>query len=317
MWEVVGKVAIVATVAGLAWLAEWATPPAPPAVQAQADAARPAPTNEREAWAVDFLAGLGNSAPTPATIAMVVEWTLAEDSSSGAFDRNNPLNSTICGHNFVGSINSDGACGVGHYATYQDGVDAAIDTVTQANFSAIVAALQGNDAEGAKHALWASPWAESHYGYGASWPAYQVAATSTMIKAAPVQDWQQHINAGFYSINCGAWGMQPGCQHFGTDIGGNGEGTPVFAPYGGSYTGCQDNGESGPYIGKWIEYTVDDGARFLINHFRDSPLCGMPSGTRINAGDFIGTMRGDANHVHIQVNVGGTLVDFSEYWNAH
>lgn len=135
-----------------------------------------APATAREAWAVAFLAALGNAQPTPATVAMVVAWTLAEDSGDGAFERNNPLNTTICGHNFVGAINSDGACGVGHYATYQDGVSAAVDTITQANFSAIVAALQANDADGAKQALWASPWAESHYGYGSAWPVYRVAS---------------------------------------------------------------------------------------------------------------------------------------------
>jgi hypothetical protein len=88
----------------------------------------------------------------------------------------------------------------------------------------------------------------------------------------------------------------------------------VYAPVGGWYTGCQDNGDSGPYIGKWITYTADDGAELLINHFRDSSLCNAPSGTRIEAGDFIGTMRGDSNHIHIQTTVNGQLVDFEEYW---
>jgi murein DD-endopeptidase MepM/ murein hydrolase activator NlpD len=133
-------------------------------------------------------------------------------------------------------------------------------------------------------------------------------------KAAPVDNWTGRINAGFYTVNCGAWSFQKGCQHFGTDIGGDGEGTPVYAPVGGWYTGCQDNGDYGPYIGKWITYTADDGAELLINHFRDSPLCDAPTGTRIEAGDFIGTMRGDSNHVHMQVEQDGELVDFEEYW---
>lgn len=138
-------------------------------------------------------------------------------------------------------------------------------------------------------------------------------------RADIIPDWQQRVNpdARFSTINCGAWGFQSGCQHFGTDILGNGEGTPVYAPYGGTYTGCQDNGDGGPYIGKWIEYTADDGARFLINHFRDSPFCGAAVGTRIDAGDFIGTMRGDANHVHVQISVSGQLVDFEEFWETH
>lgn len=147
----------------------------------------------------------------------------------------------------------------------------------------------------------------------------------TQVEAVPgvslhadiIPDWRSHINAGFYTTNCVFWSFQSGCQHFGTDIGGQGEGTPVYAPVGGFYTGCVDNGDGGPYIGKWIEYTADDGALFLINHFRDSPFCGAAPGTRIEAGALIGWMRGDANHVHVQVSVGGTLVDFETYEGMH
>lgn len=133
-----------------------------------------APSNDREAWAVDFLKALGNDQPSAETVGMVVSWTLAEDGSDGAMARNNPLNTTICGHNWTGAINGDGACGVGGYATYQDGIDAAVDTIDQANFSAIMIALQANDAEGAKHALWESGWASSHYCNGGCWPAYRM-----------------------------------------------------------------------------------------------------------------------------------------------
>jgi murein DD-endopeptidase MepM/ murein hydrolase activator NlpD len=141
-----------------------------------------------------------------------------------------------------------------------------------------------------------------------------IAAEAThAARAEIVPDWRAHINAGFDTVDCGAWGFQSGCQHFGVDVGGDGEGTPVYAPVGGWYRGCQDNGESGPYIGKWITYDADDGAAFLINHFRDSPFCGVPAGTRIEAGALLGTMRGDANHVHVQTSVNGQLVDFEAY----
>lgn len=287
--------------------------------QAQAEQRAYSP---REMWAVDFLGALGNAEPTGDTVAMVVEWTLAEDSGEGAFLRNNPLNTTQPGFAETVTINSDGVKG---YESRAAGLDAAVHTITNGLYDEVVRALLANDAESAKRALWASPWAGSHYGYGSGWPTYQTEETRVTYAPRvsskcvdPIPDWQNHINAGFYATNCDAWGMQPGCQHFGTDIGGSGEGTPVQAPCSGTYTGCQDNGDSGPYIGKWIEYTTDDGAQFLINHFRDSPLCGAPSGTRIEAGDFIGTMRGDANHIHVQVVVGGQLVDFERYFEeAH
>lgn len=140
-----------------------------------APVAAAAPVNDREQFAADLLASLGNGQPTAETVAFVVEWTIAEDGSGGALGRNNPLNTTICGHNWTGAINGDGACGVGGYGSYQDGIAATRDTLLQQNFSAITAALQANDPEGARRALWDSPWAASHYGYGAGWPHYQIA----------------------------------------------------------------------------------------------------------------------------------------------
>lgn len=143
--------------------------PAPVAVEAS-PAAAPAPSNTREQFALDLLRALGNAQPTPATVGMIVEWTIAEDDSDGAQRRNNPTNTTMCGHHQTGAINGDGACGVAGYASYQDGVDATVDTLAGAAYVGIVAALRANDPEGARQALWASPWAESHYGWGASWP---------------------------------------------------------------------------------------------------------------------------------------------------
>src|SRR6185436_7581792 len=116
---------------------------------------------------VDFLKRLGNDAPAPATVVMVVEWTLAEDSGSGAFDRNNPLNTTQPGFAENATINNDGVKG---YESRSAGIDAAVHTITNGLYDDVVQALLANDAEGAKRALWASPWAGSHYGYGAGWP---------------------------------------------------------------------------------------------------------------------------------------------------
>src|SRR5689334_13568201 len=44
-------------------------------------------SNEREAWAVDLAARLGNPQPSRDMIAFLVEWSLAEDASGGAFER--------------------------------------------------------------------------------------------------------------------------------------------------------------------------------------------------------------------------------------
>lgn len=149
-----------------------AAPEAAPVQASVMSAAAPA-ANEREQWAIDFLAALGNAQPSGETVAMVVEWTLAEDAGDGAFGRNNPLNTTQSGFEETQTINSDGVKG---YSTREAGLSAAVHTVTNGLYNDVVVALQSNDAEGARQALWASPWAGSHYGYGASWPVYQMEA---------------------------------------------------------------------------------------------------------------------------------------------
>lgn len=153
----------------LVWAVALALGTAPYAVSAPVSAVY-TPQNARERFAVDLLAALGNTQPTAETIAFVVEWQIAEDGGDGALSRNNPLNTTMCGYNMTGAINGDGACGVQGYATYQDGLDAAVATLAQENFSAITAALQTNDPARALAELIASPWASSHYDGGAGWP---------------------------------------------------------------------------------------------------------------------------------------------------
>lgn len=133
--------------------------------------AAPAPRNLREQFAMDLLAALGNTQPTADTVAFVVEWTLAEDSGNGALARNNPLNTTQSSGAANMIINSDGVKG---YATYQDGLDATVTTITNGLYNPLVYALQTNDAAGALQALIASPWAASHYGGGAGWPRVDV-----------------------------------------------------------------------------------------------------------------------------------------------
>lgn len=132
----------------------------------QASAAPPT-AGWREVFARDLLARLGNPAPTDATVAFVVEWTIAEDVSDGAAARNNPLNTTQASAAETMTINEDGVRG---YATERDGLDATVQTLGYGYYYRLVAALQANDPIDARQALWASPWASSHYGYGASWP---------------------------------------------------------------------------------------------------------------------------------------------------
>ena len=272
-----------------------------------------APATAREAWAVAFLAALGNAQPTPATVAMVVAWTLAEDSGDGAFERNNPLNTTICGHNFVGAINADGACGVGHYATYQDGVSAAVDTITQANFSAIVAALQANDTDGAKQALWASAWAESHYGYGSAWPVYRAAAAKCLPTATGA------ISAHFNDTNSGYWSAYAGKRHNGTDYSGS-QGDPVVAPFAFVVEDIQYYGDAGR-LGWYVQGRFSDGYLFYAGHLG---TVAVTLGQAVPACAVVGTI-GDLLHTHIKINRPGSpepceatgCDDFEVYYKEH
>lgn len=281
-----------------------------------------AASNAREDWAVALLTALGNAQPSADTVALVVAWQTGENTTA----RFNPL---------ATSQEMDGATvfnshGVKEYATFEDGIAATVKTLSYAydGYADILAGLQTNDPERAMAGLTRSPWA-AEAGYGARVRALwgktkderrtviDERRTTNAAKAAPMPDWKARINSRFTTVDCRYWYMQTGCQHFGTDIMGDGEGTPFYAPYAGTYRACVDNGDSGPYVGKWIEYTTDDGAELLINHFRDSPYCGAPVGARIEAGALLGTMRADANHVHVQVSVGGELRDFERFWEAH
>lgn len=150
------------------WL--WGTPPAA-SIVAQAQPVAEAPADERERWALDLLARLGNAQPTPATLAFVVAWTRAEDSClhncgySSAADRNNMLNTTQEGFGATHAIDGDG---VKNYPTYEQGMAATLQTLSYGYYTEIVAGLQTNDPERAYNGLINSPWAGSRYGGGAA-----------------------------------------------------------------------------------------------------------------------------------------------------
>lgn len=142
----------------------------PPQVREAEQAFMGVPT-PRDTWAVDLLARLGNTQPSAGVVRFLVQWSIAEDAGGSAFARNNPLNTTLClPGRMTGAINGDGACGVQGYATYEDGLEATTQTLAGGAYTEIVAGLLGNDPQRAYQGLIASPWAESHYGWGESWP---------------------------------------------------------------------------------------------------------------------------------------------------
>jgi hypothetical protein len=159
-----------ALVAGAIWGAEQIAPQEPAQTVAivgvGATQAGP-PLTDRERWAVDILAGVGNAQPTAGIVGFVVAWSCAEDSGRGALARHNALNTTQSGFNETHAINGDGVRG---YASYDDGLAATLQTLSYGYYTEIVAGLQTNDPARALTGLLASPWAASQYGGGASWP---------------------------------------------------------------------------------------------------------------------------------------------------
>lgn len=229
----------------------------------------------------------------------------------GAFARNNPLNTTQSGFEETQVVNSDGVRG---YSTRQAGLAAAIHTVTNGLYSDVVSALLSNDAEGAKRALWHSPWAGSHYGYGASWPHYQARVSSNKFSVTPTMD----VGAHFDTVDCSAWGFQVGCQHWGTDLLGA-EGTPVYAPFDLTVISLGEYGP-GPTMGQYVQGVFSDGYVFYAGHLEGRPA--MEVGQVLPAGALLGFTNAYA-HTHIQLAPpgvfgpcaqDGSCVDFETYW---
>jgi murein DD-endopeptidase MepM/ murein hydrolase activator NlpD len=236
----------------------------------------------REAWSIALLEALRSPQPTPAMVAEVVAWTLAEDSGGGAMDRNNPWNTTMCGFNQVSAINNDGACGVAGYATFEDGIAATVATLEQDNFAGVRSALLNNDVEGFKSALWSSPWAASHYGYGAHWP--------QETRACPLDPcWQS--------------GTGYSAEHPGIDLGAA-QGQPVYATMG----GVVRLSDTWP-CGLGVEVREGD-VSTLACHLSGFAVA---DGAAVSAGDVVGyagsTGLSTGVHVHFEIRVGGVNVD--------
>lgn len=244
-------------------------------------------TNAREYAALALLRAVGNAQPSAEIVSEVVAWSIAEDGGDGALTRNNPWNTTMCGFNMTGSINSDGACGVGAYATFEDGIAANAATLAQANFADVRAALLANDVPGFRQALWASPWAASHYNGGAGWP--QLEET----RACPLDPcWQS--GTGYTAA------------HPGIDLGAN-LGQPVYATMGG-IAALSDTWPCG--LGVMV---TRGGVQALMCHLSGFAVA---DGAMVRVGDVVGYAGSSGLstgvHVHYEIRIDGVNIDPSE-----
>lgn len=137
-------------------------------------------------------------------------------------------------------------------------------------------------------------------------------AVSSTNNVKPVTDKMQ-ISANFTDKNCEAWGNQPDCMHFGTDILVCAD-CPVYAPVDCTYI-TTDRYDDPQKLGEYFMCLTTDGCELYEGHLKDA--------IRISPGGFItaGTIIGFGNsavvgpHTHIQLKCDGQLVNFMDYYN--
>lgn len=117
-------------------------------------------------WAQNLLKSLG--VPQSAqNVQFVYDWELAE----GGGGKYNPLNQgPVPGHPELTTTGSQYGGGAADFASWNAGLQGAVDYLNMPAYAGIVKGLKSSNYQTAEHALWASPWAASHYGYGANWP---------------------------------------------------------------------------------------------------------------------------------------------------
>lgn len=119
-------------------------------------------------WAHDALI-VGGCPTTPAMVDFVFDWEVSE----GGGGLNNPTN---CGpltfaqcdgwhlpFRVASSTGEQYGGGAADYATREDGIKATVNYWHMDNYTGLYAAMKRGDADGARQALIASPWAASHY----------------------------------------------------------------------------------------------------------------------------------------------------------
>jgi hypothetical protein len=116
-------------------------------------------------WAKQLLQTIG--APvTPGNTEFIYQW----EQSEGGGGEYNPLNQgPVPGQPQLTTSGSQYGGGAADYASWQAGLTGSAAYLNMPNYAAVLADLKANNPVGARTALWNSPWASSHYGYGTDW----------------------------------------------------------------------------------------------------------------------------------------------------
>jgi hypothetical protein len=132
-------------------------------------------------WAQDLLSGLGVQM-SPQNVQFVYDWELAE----GGGGKYNPLNQGPDPSNpQLTSTGPQYGGGAADYISWGAGLQGAVDYINMPAYAGVEKGLKLGNYQQAAQALWASPWAASHYGYGANWPTEAPPGATNLAGAGP------------------------------------------------------------------------------------------------------------------------------------
>lgn len=133
-------------------------------------------------WAQDFLQA-ANLPQTPTNVQFVYDWELSE----GGGGKYNPLNQgPVLGNSSLTSTGPQYGGGAADFISYDAGLQGSVAYINYPAYSSLLAALKkGTSYSDLTAALWNSPWAQSHYGYGSGWNTSKVPGAATSLAGAP------------------------------------------------------------------------------------------------------------------------------------
>jgi hypothetical protein len=136
------------------------------------------------AWAKALLTKIG--APvTPANTQVIYDWEVSE----GGGGKYNPLNQgPVPGAPNLTTTGQQYGGGAADYASVAAGLEGAAAYLSMPNFAAIKQDLIAGNAQGARGAIIASPWAASHYGGGSAFATKALPNGSQSITAADLKN---------------------------------------------------------------------------------------------------------------------------------
>lgn len=131
-------------------------------------------------WAQQLIQALGVP-NTASNIEFIYQW----EKSEGGGGKYNPLNQgPVPGAPTMTSTGQQYGGGAADFVSWASGIQGAVDYLHMSNYTKVLAALKAGDGNAAKTALWSSPWASSHYGYGSAWSGATPPSTGSQLQGS-------------------------------------------------------------------------------------------------------------------------------------